>query len=192
MSAQLIDHVSPGGHDRLDLVGITAVARLLWMVGKIPTAWCANPFATFVGNYWNIKALVLCRVAEDVHSRLLTGKHQVDLLQKHLTEENNASVALTELFEVSLGDVALRHPAHVILVKSDGEVGELALGVCQRHDAGRYDILRRCCFTGGCPPGIERDVERVCVVRRHAELQRAADPEDIGKEDRVPKPPLRV
>ena len=35
-------------------------------------------------------------------------------------------------------------------------------------------------------------MERVRVVRRHAELQRAADPEDVGKENGVPKPPLRV
>jgi hypothetical protein len=32
----------------------------------------------------------------------------------------------------------------------------------------------------------------VRVVRRHAELQRAADPEDVRKENRVSKPPLRV
>src|SRR5262245_48907965 len=155
MSAQLIDHVFPGGHDRLDLVGIAAVTRLLGMVGKIPATWCTDPFATFVGYHRNIEALVLRRVAEDVHSRLLTGKHQVDLLQKHLTEENNASVALAELFEVPLGDVALRYPAHVVLVKSDIEVGELALCVYQWHDAGRHHLLRRCCLAGSRPPGVE-------------------------------------
>src|SRR5262245_23407378 len=30
------------------------------------------------------------------------------------------------------------------------------------------------------------------VVRRHAELQCATDPEDVRKEDRMPEPPLRV
>src|SRR5262245_9660856 len=143
MPAQLIDHVLPGGHDRLDLIGVAAVARLLWMVGKIPAAWRANPFATFVGYHWNIEAVVFYGVAEDVHDRLLTGAHQVDLLQKHLAEENDAPVTFAEPFEVPLGDVALRYPAHIVLVKSNVEVSELALRVCQRYDAGWHDLLLR-------------------------------------------------
>src|SRR5437667_11361704 len=115
MSVQLIDHVFPGSHDRLDLVGIAAVARLLWMVRKIPAAWRADPCATFVWYHWHIEALILRRVAEDVHGRLLTSAHEVDLLQEHLTEEDDAPVALAELFEVPLGDISLRHPAHVVL-----------------------------------------------------------------------------
>src|SRR5262249_38096942 len=98
------------------------------------------------------------------------GVHEVDLLQEHLAEEDDAPVALAELFEMPLGDVALRHPAHVVLVKGDVEVCKLALRVYQRHDAGWYDLLRRGCLARGCPPGVERDVERVRVVRRHAEL----------------------
>src|SRR5688500_13015181 len=127
MSAQRIDHVFPDSHDRLDLVGIAAVARLLWMVRKISVAWRTDPFATFVGYHRNIEAVVLRGVAEDVHGRLLTGAHQVDLLQEHLAEEDDTPVALAEFFEVPLGDVTLRHTAHVVLVKSDVEVVELAL-----------------------------------------------------------------
>src|SRR5215510_13754080 len=163
MSAQLVDHIFPSGHNCLNLVSIAAVARLLWMVGKIPAAWCTDPCATFVWYHWHIEAVVLRRVAEDVYGRLPTSVHQVDLLQEHLAEEDDAPVALTELFEVTLGDVALRHPAHVVLVKGDVEVGELALFICQRHNAGRYDLLLRCCLTRGGPPGVERDVERVCI-----------------------------
>src|SRR5262245_56116913 len=192
MSAQLIDHVFPGGHDCLNLVSVAAVARLLWMVRKIPASWRADPFATFIGYHWNIEALVLYGVAEDVYGRLLTGAHQVDLLQEHLAEEDDAPVTFAELFEVPPGDVALRHPAHVVLVKGDVEVSELALRVYQRHDTGRHDLLLRRCPPGSRSPGVERDVERVRVICRHAELQRAADPEDVGKEDRVPKPPLRM
>src|SRR6267378_3450461 len=183
MSAQLIGHVLPGGHDCLDLVGVATVARLLWMVREVPTAWRANPCATFVWYHRKIEALVLRGVAEDVHSRLLAGAYEADLLQEHLAEENNAPVALAELFEVPLGDVALRNPAHIVLVKGDVEVGELALLVYQRHDAGWYDLLLRCCLTGSRPPGVERDMERVRVVCRHAELQRAANPEDVGEEN---------
>src|SRR5262245_16389311 len=134
MSAQLIDHVFPGSHDRLDLVGVAAIACLLWMVGKIPAAWRADPFAAFVWYHWNIEAVVLYGVAEDVHGRLPAVAHQVDLLQEHLAEEDDAPVALAKLFEVPLGDVALRHPAHVVLVKGDVEVCELPLRVYQWHD----------------------------------------------------------
>ena len=141
MSAQFIDHIFPGGHNCLDLVGVAAGARLLRMVSKIPATWRADPCATFVWYHWHIEAVVLRRVAEDVYGRLPTGLHQVDLLQEHLAEEDDAPVALAELFEVPLGDVALRHPAHVVLVKGDIEVGELALLVGQRHEAGRYDLL---------------------------------------------------
>src|SRR5262249_8627814 len=162
------------------------------MVRKIPAAWRTDPFATFVWYHWKIEAVVLYWVAEDVTSRFLTGAHEVDLLQEHLAEEDDASIALAELLEVPLGDVALRHPAHVVLVKGDVEVRELALRVYQRYDAGWHDLLLRCCLPRGRPPGVKRDVERVRVVCRHAELQRAADPEHVGKEDRVSKPPLRV
>ena len=162
------------------------------MVRKIPASWRADPFATFIGYHWKIEALVLYGVTEDVHGRLLTGAHQVDLLQEHLAEEDDTPVALAELFEVPPGDVALRHPAHIVLVKGNIEVGELALRVYQRHDAGWHDLLLRCCLPRGRPPGVKRDVERVCVIRRHAELQRAADPEDVGKENGVAEPPLRM
>src|SRR5689334_22915592 len=87
-SAQLIDPLFPGGHDRLDLVGVTAVTRLLWMVRKIPAAWRTDPFATLVGYHRKIEVGVLGRVTEDVHGRLLAVAHQVDLLQEHLAEEN--------------------------------------------------------------------------------------------------------
>src|SRR5262245_22135336 len=127
MSAQLIDHVFPGGHDCLNLVGVAAVARLLWMVRKIPAAWRADPFATFIGYHRHIEALILCGVAEDVHGWLMTVAYQVDLLQEHLAEEDDAPVTFAELFEVPLGDVALCHPAHVVLVKGNVEVSELAL-----------------------------------------------------------------
>src|SRR5262245_22154033 len=192
MSAQLVDHIFPSGHNCLNLVSIAAVARLLWMVGKIPAAWCTDPCATFVWYHWHIEAVVLRRVAEDVYGRLPTGLHQVHLLQEHLAEEDNAPVALAELFEVPLGDVALRHPAHVVLVKSNVEVGELALFICQRHDARWHHLLRWCGLARGSPPGVERDVERVRIVRRHAKLQRAANPEDVGKENGMPEPPLRM
>src|SRR5215471_7015343 len=111
MSAQLVDHIFPGGHNCLNLVSIAAVARLLWMVGKIPAAWRADPCATFVWYHWHIEAVVPRRIAED----------------------DDASVTLAELFEMPLGDVVLRHPAHIVLIKSDVEVGELALFICQRH-----------------------------------------------------------
>src|SRR5262252_9634822 len=192
MSAQLVDHIFPGGHNCLDFVGIAAVARLLWMVSKIPAAGRADPCATFVWYHRHIEAVVLRRVAEDVYGRLPTGLHQVDLLQEHLAEEDNAPIALAELFEVPLGDVALRHPAHVVLVKSNVEVGELALFICQRHDAGWHHLLRWCGLARGGPPGVERDVERVRVVHRHTELQRAANPEDVGKKNGVSEPPLRM
>src|SRR5262249_59542249 len=105
---QLIDHIFPGSHDRLDLVGVTAIACLLGMVRKIPAAWRTDPFATFVGYHRKIQAVVLYRVAEDIHGRLPAVAHQVDLLQEHLAEEDDTPVALTEFFEMPLGDVALR------------------------------------------------------------------------------------
>src|SRR5262249_22959396 len=154
MAAQLIDPVLPGGHDRLNLVGVAAVARLLGTVREVVAARCTDPFAGLVRDHWKIELSALRRLAEDVNGRLLPGLHEVNLLQEHLAKQDDAPVALTELFEVPLGDVTLRNPAHVVLVKRHIEVGKLALCIHQWHVAGWHDLLLRSGRARGGPPGI--------------------------------------
>lgn len=117
----------PGGQHRFDQLRIGAEPSFARPI--------LRPFgpAVLYPLHGETQATVGGPVAERIH-RLLALAHALHLLLQHLAEEDDAAVTGAELLQVTLCDVALRHPGHVVLV--EGVVQDpVAIAIHERHVA---------------------------------------------------------